>query len=170
MTATQTDTSAVRYDRDADGIVTLTLDDPTASANTMNELYQDSMAAAVDRLYDEVADVTGVVVASAKKTFFAGGNLKLMVQATKDDALQIFESGETIKASLRRLETYPRPVVAAINGAALGGGYEITLACNHRSSSTTTRSRSACPRPRSACSPEVVASPAWSGCSASSRR
>ena len=131
MTETQTQT-AVRYDRDADGIVTLTLDDPTASANTMNELYRDSMAAAVDRLYDEVADVTGVVVASAKKTFFAGGNLKLMVQATKDDALQIFESGETIKASLRRLETYPRPVVAAINGAALGGGYEITLACNHR--------------------------------------
>ncbi len=132
MTTSTEQQTAVRYDRDADGIVTLTLDDPTASANTMNELYKDSMAAAVDRLYDEVNDVTGVVVASAKKTFFAGGNLKLMVQATKDDALQIFESGETIKASLRRLETYPRPVVAAINGAALGGGYEITLACNHR--------------------------------------
>ena len=76
--------------------------------------------------------MTGVVVASAKKTFFAGGNLKAMVQATKDDALAIFEMGEAIKASLRRLETFPRPVVAAINGAALGGGYEITLACNHR--------------------------------------
>ena len=47
--------TAVRYDRDADGIVTLTLDDPTASANTMNELYLESMAAAVQRLYDEVA-------------------------------------------------------------------------------------------------------------------
>ena len=46
--------SAVRYDRDADGIVTLTLDDPTASANTMNELYQSSMEAAVQRLHDEV--------------------------------------------------------------------------------------------------------------------
>ena len=136
MTATQTDTSAVRYDRDADGIVTLTLDDPTSSANTMNELYKDSMAAAVDRLYAEVADdpqsITGVVVASAKKTFFAGGNLKAMVQATKADAPAIFEMGEGIKASLRRLETFPRPVAAAINGAALGGGYEITLACNHR--------------------------------------
>ncbi len=43
----------MRYERDADGIVTLTLDDPTSSANTMNELYKDSMAAAVDRLYDE---------------------------------------------------------------------------------------------------------------------
>ena len=49
MSTTDTQT-AVRYDRDADGIVTLTLDDPTASANTMNELYADSMRAAVDRL------------------------------------------------------------------------------------------------------------------------
>src|ERR671916_828733 len=104
MTATQTEQSAVRYDRDADGIVTLTLDDPTASANTMNELYLESMAAAVQRLYDEVDDVTGVV----------------------------FAMGEAVKAGLRKLEVYPRPVVAAINGAALGGGFEICLACNHR--------------------------------------
>ena len=129
--STTTET-AVRYERDADGIVTLTLDDPTASANTMNELYIESMQAAVDRLYDEADDVTGVVVASAKKTFFAGGNLKNMVQATKDDAAQIFELAEAVKAGLRRLEQFPRPVVAAINGAALGGGYEICLACNHR--------------------------------------
>ncbi|MGZ6753926.1 MAG: 3-hydroxyacyl-CoA dehydrogenase NAD-binding domain-containing protein [Nocardioides sp.] len=131
MTETQTQT-AVRYDKDADGIVTLTLDDPTSSANTMNELYRESWAAGVDRLYAEVDDVTGVVVASAKKTFFAGGNLKGMVQATKDDAAQIFAMGEGVKAGLRRLELYPRPVVAAINGAALGGGFEICLACNHR--------------------------------------
>lgn len=140
MTQTQTaphdHQSAVRYDRDADGIVVLTLDDPTASANTMNELYLDSMKAAVDRLYDEVAadaeSVTGVVVTSAKKTFFAGGNLHAMVRATKADAPEIFAMGEAVKAGLRRLELFPRPVVAAINGAALGGGYEICLATNHR--------------------------------------
>src|SRR5690606_33315545 len=129
MTETQT---AVRFERDADGIVTLTLDDPTASANTMNELYQSSMEAAVDRLYAEADDVTGVVIASAKKTFFAGGNLKNMVQATKDDAQAICEMAEGVKAGLRRLELFPRPVVAAINGAALGGGFEICLAANHR--------------------------------------
>ena len=140
MTDTQTavtdERSAVRYDRDADGIVTLTLDDPTASANTMTELYKDSMERAVERLYADLDDadagVTGVVLASAKKTFFAGGNLTEMVQATKADAERIFEMGEAIKASLRKLETFPRPVVAAINGAALGGGLEIALAANHR--------------------------------------
>src|SRR4051794_38204399 len=124
--------TAVRYERDADGIVTLTLDDPTASANTMNELYQRSMQAAVQRLYDEVDDVVGVVVASAKKAFFAGGNLKLMMAATPDDAATVFAGAEAIKADLRKLEKYPRPVVAAINGAALGGGFEIALACQHR--------------------------------------
>ena len=124
--------SAVKYDRGDDGIVVLTLDDPTASANTMNELYKESMGDAVDRLYAEKDDVTGVVVTSAKKTFFAGGNLKGMLAATPDDAQAIFEMCEGIKADLRRLETFGKPVVAAINGAALGGGLEITLACHHR--------------------------------------
>ena len=132
MSTTQTDTSAVRFDKDADGIVTLTLDDPTASANTMNELYVESMAAAVDRLYDEADSVTGVVVASAKKTFFAGANLNEMIKAGPADAPRVFELAERVKASLRRLETFPKPVAAAINGAALGGGFEIALACNHR--------------------------------------
>ncbi len=128
-----TDTqTAVRYERDADGIVTLTLDDPDQSANTMNELYRTSMDAAVARLYEEQDDVTGVVIASAKKTFFAGGDLKLITQATKEDAPEVFALAESIKAALRRLELFPKPVVAAINGAALGGGFEICLAANHR--------------------------------------
>ncbi len=128
---TQTET-AVRYDRDEDGIVTLTLDDPAAGANTMNEAYRDGMRAAVDRLTAERESVTGVVVTSAKRTFFAGGDLKRMIQAGPDDAPVLFAEVEGIKADLRRLETLGRPVVAAINGAALGGGFEIALACHHR--------------------------------------
>jgi 3-hydroxyacyl-CoA dehydrogenase/enoyl-CoA hydratase/3-hydroxybutyryl-CoA epimerase len=122
----------VKYERGDDGIVVLTLDDPTASANTMNDLYKESMHAAVDRLYAERDDIAGVVITSAKKTFFAGGNLKSMLAATPDDAEAIFRMGEDIKADLRRLELFGKPVVAAINGAALGGGLEITLACHHR--------------------------------------
>ncbi len=124
--------SAVKYDRGSDGIVVLTLDDPTASANTMNDLYKESMAAAIDRLYAEKDDVTGVVITSAKKTFFAGGNLKNMMSATPADADQIYALSQGIKNDLRKLELFGKPVVAAINGAALGGGLEIALACHRR--------------------------------------
>ncbi|GAA1545816.1 fatty oxidation protein FadB [Streptomyces albidochromogenes] len=132
MSTQTTPTSAVRYERDADGIVTLTLDDPTQSTNTMNDLYAASMKAAVDRLYAEADSVTGVVVTSGKGTFFAGGDLKRMIHATRADTVTVFTEVEAVKATLRRLETFPRPVVAAINGAALGGGLEIALATNHR--------------------------------------
>ena len=132
MSTTAEQRTAVHYERDADGIVTLTLDDPTASANTMNELYQASMEAAVQRLHDEVDDVTGVVLASAKKTFFAGGNLKQLLAVGPEDAQQIYDTSMQLKAGLRKLETIGVPVVAAINGAALGGGYEICLATHRR--------------------------------------
>ena len=128
-------TEAVRYEA-ADGIVNLILDDPNQSANTMNQAYGEGMQKAVDRLADEVRDnpdsVKGVIISSAKKTFFAGGDLKLMTQAKPDDAQDIFTNIEAMKATLRKLETIGKPVVAAINGAALGGGLEIGLACHHR--------------------------------------
>ncbi|HET6653111.1 MAG TPA: 3-hydroxyacyl-CoA dehydrogenase NAD-binding domain-containing protein [Nocardioides sp.] len=134
-TGSTTAGTAVRYDKDADGIVVLTIDDPTSSANMMNRRYKESMGAALDRLAAEIAagdEIAGVVVTSGKKTFFAGGDLKTMVQAGPDDAATIFAEVEEIKAQLRRLETIGRPVVAAINGTALGGGLEIALACHHR--------------------------------------
>jgi 3-hydroxyacyl-CoA dehydrogenase / enoyl-CoA hydratase / 3-hydroxybutyryl-CoA epimerase len=124
--------SAVRYERGDDGIVTLTLDDPEQSANTMNARYTRGMRAAVDRLAAERDQITGVIVTSAKPTFFAGGDLDLLVQATEADAQRLFEEVEELKAQLRTLETIGKPVVAALNGTALGGGLEIALACHHR--------------------------------------
>src|SRR5690349_22051334 len=117
----------INYERDGDGVVTLTLDDPGQSANTMNATYVAAMTAAVDRLEAEREQVTGVIVTSAKKTFFAGGDLPTMARATRDDAPALFELLSTVKRDFRRLETYGRPVVAAVNGAALGGGLEVAL-------------------------------------------
>ena len=124
--------NTIKWDKDADGIVTLTLDDPTGSANVMNEHYQESMHKAVQRLMAEKDSITGVVITSAKKTFFAGGDLRAMITAGPENAGEIFAQVEGIKRDLRALETLGVPVVAAINGAALGGGLEIALACHRR--------------------------------------
>ncbi len=124
--------NTIKWDSDADGIVTLTLDDPTGSANVMNEHYKESMHKAVQRLVAEKDSITGVVVTSAKKTFFAGGDLKAMINAGPENVGEIFAEVEEIKRDLRALETLGKPVVAAINGAALGGGLEIALACHRR--------------------------------------
>ncbi|MDI1301110.1 MAG: 3-hydroxyacyl-CoA dehydrogenase NAD-binding domain-containing protein [bacterium] len=125
-------TTAIRWEKDADNIVTLTLDDPTQSANTMNELYTKSMAETVARLAAEKADIKGVIITSAKKTFFAGGDLNMLLKVTPAEAEQ-FQAGVTeIKRQLRVLETLGKPVVAALNGTALGGGLEIALATHRR--------------------------------------
>ncbi|WNG92187.1 3-hydroxyacyl-CoA dehydrogenase NAD-binding domain-containing protein [Mycobacterium sp. ITM-2016-00318] len=124
--------NTIKWDKDADGIVTLTLDDPTGSANVMNEHYSESMHNAVERLVAEKDSISGVVIASAKKTFFAGGDLKGMIQLGPENAGEAFDTVESVKRDLRALETLGKPVVAAINGAALGGGLEIALAAHHR--------------------------------------
>ena len=158
--------SAVRYDRGDDGIVVLTLDDPTSSANTMNDLYKESMAEAVERLESEKDDITGVVVTSAKKTFFAGGNLNKMMQAGPDDAADVFATAEEIKAQLRRLETLGKPVAAAINGTASAAVSRSHSPVITGSLSATRGSSSACPRSLSACCPVAAVSRARFGCSA----
>ncbi|MFD6415470.1 3-hydroxyacyl-CoA dehydrogenase NAD-binding domain-containing protein [Streptomyces sp. NPDC060194] len=131
MSETTTPTT-IRWEQDGDGVVTLVLDDPNQSANTMNQAFRASLTAVADRLEAERGCVRGVIWTSAKKTFFAGGDLKDMIKLGPDHAEQAFAAGTGIKRDLRRIETLGVPVVAAINGTALGGGYEIALAAHHR--------------------------------------
>ncbi len=127
-----TESTTIRWEQDETGVVTLVLDDPDQSANTMNAAFKASLTAVADRLEAERDTVRGVVFTSAKKTFFAGGDLRDLIAVTPEHAQQAFETGQGIKRDLRRIETLGKPVVAAINGAALGGGYELALACHHR--------------------------------------
>jgi 3-hydroxyacyl-CoA dehydrogenase / enoyl-CoA hydratase / 3-hydroxybutyryl-CoA epimerase len=128
--------STIRWESDPaqpdDGIVILTLDDPNQSANTMNGAYVDSMRAILARLQEERESIKGIIIASAKKTFFAGGDLNELKTVTPENAQEFGEFLREAKAQLRTIETLGVPVVAAINGAALGGGFEIALAAHHR--------------------------------------
>src|ERR671931_283692 len=112
--------NTIRWEQDADGIVTLTLDDPNQRANTMNDDFRSSLTAVADRLVTE------------KDTFFAGGDLNLLIQVTDDNAAEFAAGVEQIKADLRKIETLGKPVVAALNGAAHSGGPAIEHDCPRR--------------------------------------
>tara|TARA_R110000772_G_scaffold107988_2_gene210636 strand:- start:26547 stop:28694 length:2148 start_codon:yes stop_codon:yes gene_type:complete len=125
-------TGTFNYQKDSDNIVTVTMD-MNGPVNAMNDEYFTLMAETVDRLEAERDSIAGVIIASAKSTFFAGGDIKSMLTIQPgDDEVAMFETNLKIKDQLRRIEKLGKPVVAAINGAALGGGYEICLACHYR--------------------------------------
>ncbi|WP_405794451.1 3-hydroxyacyl-CoA dehydrogenase NAD-binding domain-containing protein [Streptomyces longwoodensis] len=140
-----TQPTTIRWEQDRTGVVTLVLDDPNQSANTMNAAFRASLAAVADRLEAEKDTVRGVILTSAKKTFFAGGDLRDLIRVTPETAQELFEGGLEIKRHLRRIETLGKPVVAALNGAALGGGYELALACHHRIALDAPGARIGCP-------------------------
>ncbi len=121
----------IDYEVDDDGIAIITWDLPGRSMNVMN---QESLTAFGEAVQKAVADdrVTGVVVASGKDDFIAGADLEMMLESMPDDAAGVFETVRRVQKLLRDIETCGKPFVAAINGTAVGGGYELGLACHYR--------------------------------------
>ncbi len=108
------------------------MDWPDSPVNLMDAQFIPVFDEAVARLEAEREQIAGVLLASAKASFFAGGDLKWFLTFGRDEAGRTFELVERTKAGLRRLERLGRPVVALIAGSALGGGWEVALACHHR--------------------------------------
>ncbi|MGE8537993.1 MAG: 3-hydroxyacyl-CoA dehydrogenase NAD-binding domain-containing protein [Acinetobacter sp.] len=123
--------SAIQFEKNADNIVILTFDSPNQSANTMNADFRAALAETVEKLKAD-ENISGIIFRSAKKTFFAGGDLDELIQATPEHATEFFNMIEEMKAQMRYIETRGIPVVAALNGTALGGGWEIALCAHHR--------------------------------------
>ena len=122
----------INYSKDTDNIVTLTLDMKGRAANVINYEFGEAFLPVIEHLKKEKARraLRGVILTSAKKSFLEGGDLEYLYRAT--DTEQIFRFAEKLKVFLRDLERPGVPVVAAINGAALGTGFELALACHHR--------------------------------------
>ncbi len=131
-------------DVDADGIAVVTWDMPDRSMNVLTDGSLAELLQIVERLESEDA-ITAAVLTSGKEAFCAGADLAMMeghtrtlAQALADGRSEkaavgeLFENIQGFSRLLRRLETAGKPVVAALNGTALGGGFEIALACHHR--------------------------------------
>ncbi|MEZ5076315.1 MAG: 3-hydroxyacyl-CoA dehydrogenase NAD-binding domain-containing protein [Solirubrobacterales bacterium] len=126
------ESKTVRFELGDDGVLVLTFDDPERSANMLSAAHVDSMDAVLAAIEERSAAIRGIVLSSAKPTFFAGADLNELIAVRPGDPTGFGRQVERIKAQLRRLETLRVPVVAALGGAALGGGLEIALASHHR--------------------------------------
>jgi len=122
----------IRYQRDTDNIVTLSLDMDGSHNNVITHELGRAFVPVLQHLQHEKARgaLRGVILTSSKKSFLEGGDPVFFYEQT--DPQEIFKIAEAFKAFLRDLERPGAPVVAALNGDALGAGFEVALACHHR--------------------------------------
>src|SRR5258708_6581206 len=143
---------------DGDGIALLSWNVPDRSMNVITRQGIEELSAIVERLAADAA-VKGVVITSAKETFCAGADLTLLESLNRtfaalakekgeeEAALRLFEESRKLSLVYRRIETCGKPWVAALNGSAVGGGFELALACHYRVAAQNPNSR--------VCLPEV---------------
>lgn len=115
-----------------DGIATITFDEPNSPVNTMCLQWQDDLTEVAAQVLKDKDAIKGILLASAKSTFFAGADLKGAMRLKPSDATTVFTEIERVKKNFRTIETLGKPVVSLLNGTALGGGWEVALVGHHR--------------------------------------
>src|SRR5262244_1087635 len=141
-----------KLDIDGDGIALVTWDSPGRSMNVIDPKLIEELSAIVEQVAAD-ATIKGAVVTSGKETFSAGADLTLLEtlgrlfadlaksKGPEAAATALFEESRKLSLLYRRLETSGKPWAAAVNGTALGGGFELTLACHHRVAAQNPRTR-----------------------------
>jgi len=114
------------------GAALITIDMQDSPVNAMNDAFSVMLDEVLAKLEADKASLKGVILTSAKQVFVAGGDVTKILQLRENGAEAGYAFVEGLKAQLRQLETLGVPVVAALNGSALGGGLELALAAHHR--------------------------------------
>jgi len=112
----------------ADGILTITINRPS-KMNALNQEVMRELALAVDEVYNNIDVRSAIITGAGEKAFVAGADISEFLQLNTEEGADLANRGQLI---FQRIEESPKPIVAAVNGFALGGGCELTMACHFR--------------------------------------
>jgi len=118
-----------------DGIYTITINRPE-KLNALNSIVLSELEHAIDEIYSNPSIKSAIITGTGSKAFVAGADISEFSDLTKTEAIKLSKKVQDI---FFKIENSGKPIVAAVNGFALGGGCELAMACHFRIASENAR-------------------------------